>query len=217
MKNKRLIGMLVMVLVFGMLFTGCEELLNLLIDDTYEIGDTGPAGGIIFYHDPNGFNVQGYGSPGDPGYFASYTAYFLEAAPANEANAQWGSQYLAISDVTTFTISSDVEASIIGNGRRDTSIIVNHLTIETGRAAQLCANKSLNGFNDWFLPSLGELNQLYLNRNTVNSAGGNLGTNFYWSSSQMAHEYAWSLYFLLGNRNGNNKVSENNTRAIRAF
>jgi len=182
---------------------------------TTQIGDTGPAGGIIFHIVPGGFNVQGYS--GGPAHlnFAAYTAYYLEAAPANEpSTAQWGAYGTSIPGVTTFTSLSVAEASLLGNGRKDTYIIVNHLgTSETGRAAQRCANKSLNGFTDWFLPSLGELNQLYNNRVAV----GNLGTNWYWSSSQNSVNSAWYQGIGSGSRSGGGKESYGDVRAVRAF
>ena len=163
-----------------------------------EIGDTGPAGGIIFYVDPSGFSVLGY--TGTTGTFAEYTAYYLEAAPANEGSSiQWGAYGTLITDVTTFTSTSDSKASLIGNGRKDTQIIVNHLsaTEETGRAAQLCASKTVTVggtvFNDWFLPSLGELNEMYKARNHLGIPDNFV--NYFWSSSQVSSNYAWGQNF----------------------
>jgi len=182
---------------------------------TAGIGDTGPAGGKIFYVAPSGFDVQGYsGGPANLN-FILYKAHYLEAAPANEADAQWGANGTVIPGVTRFTsIYDDAEASIIGNGRKDTYIIVNHLgTSETGRAAQLCANKSLNGFTDWFLPSLEELNQLYKNRFAVG-----MGTNWLWSSSQHSGGFAWNQDFTFGGvQGGTGKNADLNVRAVRAF
>jgi hypothetical protein len=124
---------------------------------------------------------------------------------------------MLISGVTTFTNSSAEEASLLGNGRKDTQTIVRYLgTTETGRAAQLCANRTSGG-TDWFLPSAGELNQLYLNRDAVNTAGGNLGTNRFWSSSQHNSWYAKYQSFS-GSQGYLEKNSTSSiTRAVRAF
>jgi len=189
---------------------------------TAGIGHIGPAGGIIFYVEPSGFDVEGYSG----GVFATahlnfttYKAYYLEVAPADESDAaQWGALLATISGVTSFVGTVFPEASLIGNGRKDTYAIVTYLSIytsETGRAAQLCASKSLNS-NDWFLPSSGELNQLYINRVAVNNAGGNLGTIRIWSSSQSGTG-AWYQTFNYGDRNNFFKSNTCRVRAIRAF
>jgi len=180
---------------------------------TVSIGDTGPAGGKIFYVAPSGFIVQGYS--GGAGSFAEYTAYYLEAAPADEGSSfEWGAYGTLIADVTTFTSLSDSKASLIGNGRRDTRIIVNHLgTTETGRAAQVCASKSSNGFSDWFLPSLGELNEMYKARSHLGISSGD-----FWSSSHYGSAgYAWGYHFAINNQNYWNKGFQGYVRAARAF
>jgi len=183
------------------------------------IGDTGPAGGRIFYVAATGITVQGY--TGATGSFAEYTAYYLEAAPVDEGSSiQWGAYPIRIAEVTTFTSTSDSKASLIGNGRRDTQIMVNHLATipETGRAAQVCASKTVTVggtvFNDWFLPSLGELHEMY-------KAKGQTGiptTGRFWSSSQGNNGYAWLQYFDDGSQVFDSLKSNNrNVRAIRAF
>jgi len=180
------------------------------------IGDTGPAGGIIFYVVSNGFTIQGYS--GGTGSFAAYTAYYLEAAPANEGSSiPWSENThgAIIADATAFSSLDDIKASLIGNGRRDTQIIVNYLATqgETGKAAQVCANKSLNGFTDWFLPSLGELNEMY-------KAKGQTGiptTGEFWSSSQNSNQWAYSQYFVTGQMYSPRRELNCVVRAIRAF
>ncbi|MCL2212140.1 MAG: SUMF1/EgtB/PvdO family nonheme iron enzyme [Treponema sp.] len=185
---------------------------------TLKVGDTGPAGGIIFYVAPSGFTVQGYS--GTTGTFAAYTAYYLEAAPANESNSEWGAYRTSIAGVTTFTDLSENIASLIGNGRRDTKIIVNHLatTEETGRAAQVCANKTVTVggtvFKDWFLPSLGELNEMY----KAKEQAGISTTGTFWSSSQNNSDYAWTQAFINGSRNRTRKDGTIiSVYAVRAF
>jgi hypothetical protein len=49
-------------------------------------------------------------------------------------------------------------------------------------AARICKELNLNGFNDWYLPSICELELLYENSKTINSL--NFSNNFYWSSSE---------------------------------
>jgi len=182
---------------------------------TVGIGDRGAAGGTIFYVKTEGFTVEGY--TGTTGSFAEYTAYYMEAAPANESGyPQWGANETLIADVTTFTSSSDSKASLIGNGRKDTQIIVNHLatTSETGRAAQVCASKNLNSFTDWFLPSLGELNEM----NKTKGQTGIPTTGLFWSSSQYVSSHAWGQNFSTGGPFRINKDSSYiYVCAVRAF
>jgi len=207
--------------VFEDFCTRCEETHKHQF--TYKIGDTGPAGGIIFYvadgedSRPDGITIQGYGSSGDNGYFAEYTAYYFEAAPVNETNSQWG-VWALIDGVTNFSTETEREAGLaasIGVGRKDTQTIVNSTAFAalTDTAAQRCASKSLNGFTDWFLPSLGELNEMY-------KAKGQIGiptTGYFWSSSQAHTDYAYRLYFNNGNQSFFNRPSSMLVRAVRAF
>jgi hypothetical protein len=193
----------------------------------YAIGESGPAGGIIFYvADGQGgrqssITVEGFS--GTTSGFNTYTAYYLEVALENENPAWWGADGSVIPWVTTFTSTTDMEASLLGNGRRDTQIIVNYIgTSETGKAAQQCVARTA-GANDWFLPSLGELNQLYNNKNAVNNNGGNLVEfidNFpvwLWSSSQSDIDNAWYQNFSSGGMGSTSRNANHHVRAIRAF
>jgi len=194
----------------------------------YALGDTGPAGGIIFYVSESGFTVQGYGSPGDNGYFATYTAHYLEAAPANEttsSNVQWGAQGTFIDGITTWADDSERiagSAASIGVGRKDTQTIVRSPAFanQTNRAAQRCANKTVTVggtvFNDWFLPSLGELNEMF---KAKGQPGIPTSSGAFWSSSQRTGGNAWSNDFGLQywTPSAPSKMSECYVRAIRAF
>ena len=53
---------------------------------------------------------------------------------------------------------------------------------ERGKAAQLCNDYSINGFNDWFLPDSSDLHRMYTNLKRRNL--GDFQNNFYWSSTQ---------------------------------
>jgi len=193
-------------------------------DSTYKpgeinLGDTGPGGGIIFYvadgleGRPLGFTVEGYN--GATGSFASYTAHYLEVAPSDSSSsAKWGGSDTEISGVTTFLLDSDADAYKIGNGRKDTQIIVAHLAAnitEKDRAAQLAAGADFGGKNDWFLPSSGELNLLYT------SGISGITSGRFLSSSQHNIYYAWNQMFDDGTRNAVFKTFDYAVRAVRAF
>jgi len=162
------------------------------------LGSTGPGGGIIFYHDPNGFLMTDTGE----------TAFWLEAAPSNiETQLRW-------STTTNWQNVPNVAGTshVIGSGRQNTTLI---LAIDaTAPAALACRNFSNNGFNDWFLPSGDELNQLYLNRAAV----GNLGATWFWTSLQYSSDGAWRLSFGSdGQVTPGFKNVGNTVRPVRAF
>jgi uncharacterized repeat protein (TIGR02543 family) len=181
-------------------------------DGSFSVGDTGPGTGKIFYVKPEGFTVQGY--TGATGTFAAYTAHYLEAAPTNETPAQWGDYGTAITGITTITTYPYTSTGAnIGYGRKDTATIVAHLSgKETGRAAQLCAAATHGGKNDWFLPSIDELNEIYTQRSLFG-----ISVSWYWSSSQSNNYNAWGQSFDDGYQDGNYKNLTDNVRAIRAF
>ena len=194
-------------------------------DHQYAIGGTGPAGGIIFYvadgeaGRPDGITIQGYGNPGDTGYFAEYTAYYLEAASGYEYSLwQAGTvNNTFIDGITTWATNVEREAGLaasIGVGRKDTQTIVNStaFAVLTDTVAQKCASKNLNGFTDWFLPSLGELDEMY-------KVAGVIGmqTLLYWSSSQYNSNNAWMRNFSNGGYDIISKRESSRAHAVRAF
>jgi len=181
------------------------------------LGGTGPGGGIIFYHDPNGFIMSDTGE----------RAHYLEAAPVNMTTLAWASRAFIPSNWggTGNWRSIEGTGTAIGTGRRNTALI---LAVDANAPAALaCRNYSNNGLRDWFLPSRDELSQLYRNRASV----GNLGTSWFWSSSQIDgyNLFAWFQYFVDGSQydftykanDGNlpnfGKPSDNSVRAVRAF
>jgi hypothetical protein len=156
----------------------------------YKIGDTGPAGGIVFY---------------DKGLVSDGWRY-LEAAPTGtEFKAQWGPRDSKVAGTR----------AVIGSGKRNTQLIIAALG-EAGQAAYLCANLNYNGHNDWFLPSSDELGLMY---NSLTRMGlGSFHTGSYWSSSQDGNYInAWSQRFSDGDQNSNFKNYEFSVRAVRAF
>lgn len=61
-------------------------------------------------------------------------------------------------------------------------------------AAKMCRDYKGGGFDDWYLPSLYELNLLYQNRRII----GNFYRDYYWSSSEEESDIAWLIYFYNG-------------------
>ena len=144
-------------------------------------------GGIIFYLDGNGGG--------------------LIAAPTDQsANTEWGCYQQLI---------SGADGTAIGSGAQNTIDIEAGCTT-SGTAADVCANLTLGGFNDWFLPSKDELNEMYLN---IGQGLTSFANYYYWSSTEIGLNDAWIQYFYDGlqiNSNKNNNVF-NVVRAVRAF
>jgi hypothetical protein len=171
----------------------------------YEIGDTGPAGGKIFYVNQNGFDFFTGSTSGDT---AAKKCYYLEAAPANISETfRW-----ITGPFSTTNIAGTGTA--IGTGKKNTAIMVTIDTDSGLAAAKACvAYGNGTAFNDWFLPSKDELNQLYLNRITLSIPS----TGTYWSSSQSSTNTAIPQNFSSGSQMDFGKTNSYNVRAVRAF
>ncbi|WP_320129879.1 chitobiase/beta-hexosaminidase C-terminal domain-containing protein [uncultured Sphaerochaeta sp.] len=158
----------------------------------YAIGDTGPAGGFIFYINPNA---------------ATQDWTYLEAAPTDNGPWLWGS-----------AIKTDVTATAIGTGKVNTAIIVAKMGIES-IAAKECADKKITynnvTYSDWFLPSKDELNQIYIQKLKL----GSFCYGHYWSSSEYDMYNSWDQFF--GDDGRQNAYGKNANyfyvRAIRSF
>ncbi|MDR2596603.1 MAG: DUF1566 domain-containing protein [Treponema sp.] len=164
--------------------------MGLFAQQQFKIGDTGPAGGIVFYD--KGFTSDGW--------------RYLEAAPAGtEVAIVWGPNKNIAGTETA-----------IGTGRQNTRLIIAALGAEES-AARLCVNLNINWRNDWFLPSIDELDLMY--KNLKQKGLGGFEDGFYWSSSQDAGNYTLALTKLFsdGNQYVGYKDYANNVRAIRAF
>jgi Protein of unknown function (DUF1566). len=129
---------------------------DLTIAYQYQLGDVGPAGGIVFYDKGN--NDDGW--------------RFLEAAPSDQSTG------ITWNNGKNIDIKTD---TAVGAGKANTEAII----IAQGNgnyAATLCKKLSINGFTDWFLPSRDELDLMYTN---LKKAGlGGFGEGLLWSSSQ---------------------------------
>ncbi|MCL2230511.1 MAG: DUF1566 domain-containing protein [Treponema sp.] len=191
-----------------------------------QVGDRGPASGFICFisADETGFEVAGL--TGVNGTFNTYFANFLEAAPSDETSTSisWGPANLSITGATMITASSSSIsatdlANSFGKGRRDTRLIFNAFSSlsVTGRAAQLCANKTVvfDGveYKDWFLPSIGELNEL---RNRTGLLNILASSAYYWSSTQGSANNAWDMS-ATGTRSNYTRSYSCRVRAVRAF
>jgi len=138
----------------------------------------------------------------------------LVCAVADQStDAEWGCQG------TTIT-GADGEA--IGTGAQNTADIIAGCTT-LGTAADICSKLSLNGFDDWFLPSKDELDLIYQNKTIINTtAVANNGTEFasewYWSSTEFTNNLAANAqHFEDGPQSLNTKGDPYRVRATRVF
>jgi hypothetical protein len=71
-----------------------------------------------------------------------------------------------------------------------------------------------NGLSDWFLPSQGELNELWSYSEQLLVGGW---ADYYWSSSELNAGTAWYQYFGDGFQDDDVKYDANGVRPVRAF
>ena len=126
-----------------------------------------------------------------------------EAAPVNQGTAEWGCDGI---DIT------GADGTDIYSGSANTTDILAGC-VTSAIAARIAGNYSLNGFNNWFLPSKDQLNELYLQRDLV---GGFVSLN-YWASSEIDDLNAWDIEWASGFWAVSLKSITNGVRAIRAF
>jgi DUF1680 family protein len=174
---------------------GKAEMTVWLPSSRFVVGDVGPAGGFIFYENPN-YTRDGW--------------RYLEAAPFDQsAGAPWGCFRRAV---------AGAGETAIGAGKQNTAAILASCS-DPSSAAALCANLSLNGVRGWFLPSRDELALLY--RNLKASGLGNFAEErtdnvSYWTASQATADMAHHIDFAdAGRQHYDDKDFPRRVRAIR--
>ena len=167
----------------------------------YGIGAPGPAGGYIFY---------------DKGSYSDGWRY-LEAAPTSTewTGKVWGGTGVSVGQTGTG----------MGTGEGNTEkIVAKYGKAEpyqkmTDYAAKLCSDLVVNkdgvAYDDWFLPSQDELNQVH--QVLYKSNLGGFSDYYYWSSSEYSYYYAWSQDFENGYQYYLYKYDYFCVRAVRAF
>jgi hypothetical protein len=147
---------------------------------------------------------------GDPGYDANTPHGLIVATSDQSTGIYWYNR-------PTYTITG-ATGTAIGTGLSNTNaIIASQGEIATSYAAGLARAYTGGGYTDWYLPSKDELNKLYINQTAI----GGFTSTYYWSSSEVDQDYAWSQLFSVfwnGYQNQNDKgVTNFYVRAIRSF
>lgn len=177
---------------------GAGEMTVWLSTRIYEVGDTGPAGGLIICVNPDA-ERDGW--------------RYLEAAPVDQSGgAKWGCFRTAI---------AGARGTAVGTGRRNTQDML-AACAERGTAADLCASYVLNGVGGWFLPSRDELALIYRHLKATGAdefrAGGLRDNCEYWTSTQQTADMADHIDFADNGRvHYDDKDFPRRVRAIRAL
>jgi hypothetical protein len=133
-------------------------------------------------------------------------------------------------DLSTAQVWSDIDATLIGasaqsswEGLSNSNAIVGQAG-HTSSASALCLNSTNGGQNDWYLPSVQELNMLWNNYYTVArsltqiSGATQLQPEIYWTSTEIdSNSSMWHSYFWSGDSYSANKDNPYYVRAVRAF
>jgi hypothetical protein len=129
----------------------------------YKVGDTGPAGGYIFYD--QGSTMNGW--------------RYMEVAPSDQiAQTSWGGSGVLVG----------VQNAGIGAGKPNTAAIVAAVGAGT-YAAKVCSSYTLKGFSDWFLPSQQELALIATKLHPLGLDNFGDGVN-YWTSTELSSTQA---------------------------
>ena len=198
----------------------------------YTVGQTGPGGGKIFYVASTPFAC---------GPTRATTCTYLEAARSDWNTGVDPERPWAQSSYQSTTVASPdtATASAIGWGYRNTRAIISQGNSSATSSAAALANSytvTVLGvvYNDWFLPSQDELNQMCkwqrgvtwtsdatlcnFASGTENTGPGADGFGFgYWSSTEKDSGNAWAQGFRTGNPSSGAKWANSGVRPIRAF
>ena len=171
---------------------------NTFTVEPYEIGDTGPGGGLIFL------------TPSTEGNVAQE---YFEAAPVGvELNISWATDI----NSNQTTVVSGADGTAIGTGAQNTADIVAQAgNVAATSAAVYCSELTSGSKSDWFLPSKDELNEMYENLHALEIGGFTPGA--YWTSSEFDNNEAWYQTFLDGGQFETTKLSTPLVRPARSF
>jgi len=131
----------------------------------------------------------------------------------------------SLTDISSPAIWSNVTelVGISAQNPYDGQLNTNAIITQTGHitsAAKICDDYVSEGYSDWYLPALWELNQCYNAAYIVNKilgAKNGFQFSYYWSSTESFDNYAGFQYFDYGSAYFDYKSSTYFIRAVRKF
>jgi hypothetical protein len=171
---------------------------------TYNIGEV-VNGGVVFY----------IFAPGDTGYVSGQTHGLVCSFSDVATSVEWGCYGTDLPNVPNVSYNGGNPSGLgaeIGDGVSNTNAILN----DCPTAPAALAARSLGA--QWFLPSAKELNQMYINKTTLEGVPGFTAFgSAYWSSTEFDNNFAWLQDFSNGNQGYSSKYYPYFVRAVRAF
>lgn len=160
-------------------------------------------------------------------YLGGIVAYILQNGDAGFNENVYHGLIAATRDLTTTTtVPWDMgtqallgaSGSAIGTGKTNTDIIISKVGYWDSYAAGLCDLYTTDGFGDWYLPSIAELEKLYLNKDLIGGfSTGSILTHLYWSSTELDSYNAYYVFFDTGNSAYGGKPNPCRVRPVRSF
>ena len=167
---------------------------NIDLNDLHEVGDF-KFGGVIFWINPASNNSSGL------------------VVGLQEDNLSWD---------CSGTVTGATGTAIYTGSTNTAAILAAGCTFGWSAVTVVSAS-NWNGYNDWFLPSYDELNELYLNKVEINtSLAANNGTSldnasWYWTSTEESANNAYFQFFGNGLQTLNAKSNVARVRFVRSW
>jgi uncharacterized protein (TIGR02145 family) len=120
----------------------------------------------------------------------------IYASPVvNSPAVQWGGYKTNITALTDIPLSATARLDFSGKANTDAIVAQLGANGGTAYAAKVCADLVAYGFDDWYLPAAGELDEMYKKLGTVAQGGnGQITTGSYWSSSERNSNEGYVVY-----------------------
>ena len=207
MKNKSKLSSLALFCLFGFI---------IVLSSCIQEGD--PEKAVLVGETFEGGVVGHIFRPGDEGFISGETHGIIIAPVDLVFESQWGCQGAAVTGTSTK----------VGFGRMNTEKVLAfhdalpdfyknptqcHPDNDGTVAARLTRDFASGGFDDWFMPSLKEMDFLYQNRDKI----GGFSTVEYWSSCETNAVSACVMSFITGEQLSRPKSEVRRVRVIRFF
>jgi uncharacterized repeat protein (TIGR02543 family) len=180
----------------------------------YDVGNPGPAGGYIFYDK---------GSYSDGWRYLEVAPYSVESnfqsRPFGNYRTSPQGDNLLVGGTLEEIGTGELNTQLLVNAMGDAAYISNNSSITdttSSYAAKLCQDLEYGGYSDWYLPSIDELNAVYLNLKKK-GLGGYFSSSMYWSSTETGGNVAAFVNFSNGTIYEISKAWDERIRPIRNF